>query len=456
MIRRVTTNGTMYSYKANLMRSFNKLVNASDRLITNRRFNSYAEDPAAASRAFQLRRNMWNTESQLRTNSSVQGKFSQGWDAIDEVYDKLGNELANFSDLRAENDPDGSARKALGQSMIATANSIVYTMNSKFGDEYIFAGADGLNPPFSWAEDGSTLLFRGVPVDSDPDDPAFQAQPAVFEAKNVPVPGAGVGSLTIGNFTATVTPDAAPKTQLQEFANAYNNDAANADWTASVNEDGTGIVFTAKQAGDMGTLGLTQPAGTTQVSAGQDVQQDKIDAAQKAQEAMKAMMEEYTHVDLGMGMHEQNGKMVESTVFNSALCGLKYLGGFGLDADGDPENFISIIKKVGDLLYNCDEDDGSFTTGTRNDLDRLTGKLQETLAEVSLNHVDLDTEVAFLKSNNTRLTATKDTLNDQITQVEDMDPAEAITSLMWAQYSYNAALKIGNGILSQSLLDYLG
>ena len=36
-----------------------------------------------------------------------------------------------------------------------------------------------------------------------------------------------------------------------------------------------------------------------------------------------------------------------------------------------------------------------------------------------------------------------------------MDLADAITEMMWAQYSYNAALRIGNQILSQSLIDYL-
>ena len=133
-----------------------------------------------------------------------------------------------------------------------------------------------------------------------------------------------------------------------------------------------------------------------------------------------------------------------------------------------------MIKKTGELLYNCDQDTGSWgdddkapawgTTdadgnvtefeSTRT-IDRLLGKLQTALGKVSVTHVDLDTDVAFLKSNKDRLKELDTTLNDQIVGTEDLDPAEAITSLMWAQYSYNAALKIGNGILSQSLLDYL-
>ena len=36
-----------------------------------------------------------------------------------------------------------------------------------------------------------------------------------------------------------------------------------------------------------------------------------------------------------------------------------------------------------------------------------------------------------------------------------MNDAEAITNMVWAQYCYNAALKIGTNILSESLIDYM-
>ena len=32
---------------------------------------------------------------------------------------------------------------------------------------------------------------------------------------------------------------------------------------------------------------------------------------------------------------------------------------------------------------------------------------------------------------------------------------DSITSFIWAQYCYNAALKVGNSVLSESLMDYL-
>lgn len=500
MVRRVTTNGTMYSYKSTLQRTYRGLNKASEQVITNRRFNSYSEDPAAASKAFQLRRARWNTESQMSSNDRVSGKFSQGWDALEKVYNNLGNELGNFSTLRGSSDSTASGRKALGQSLIATAESIVFTMNSKYADEYIFAGADGMNAPFAWDKDGD-LTFRGIKVDLDPADPQFDAVKAVYDTGKLDqaqvVDAAGI--IKIGGY-AIQTNATDFKGQLQEFVDNYNGNTAApcTDWEAKVNSNGDGIIFTARNAGEVGGATAGQqdgapadpplPTDVKVTTAGKDEDVEGRKAAQEANDAMQKMLSETTFVDLGMGFEEDaDGKIKPDTAFNSALCGLKYLGGsddqvmagkvyggYGKDKDGDPLNFISLIKKTGELLYNCDQDTGSWgdddkapawgTTdadgnvtefeSTRT-IDRLLGKLQTALGKVSVTHVDLDTDVAFLKSNKDRLKELDDTLNNQIVGTEDLDPAYAITSLMWAQYSYNAALKIGNGILSQSLLDYL-
>lgn len=465
MVRRITTNGTMYSYKSTLQRTYRGLVDASNKMMTNRRFNSYSEDPAAASRAFQLRRARWNTEAQISNNDAVSGKFSQGWDALEKVYNDLGRELGEYSVLRGKTDSTASGRKALGQSLMATAESIVFTMNSKYADEYIFAGADGLRAPFAWDDDGD-LTFRGIKVDTDPNDPRFDGEKAVCETgtldQTTVVAG---GNITIGGYTAPTTATEF-KDQLQDFIAAYNGDAANADWTASINEKGDGITFTAKKIGEIGSEGPADKVPGTTAHVGKDEDVDGRAAAKEAQDAIKKMLGETTFVDLGMGMEEgSDGKIKPATAFNSALCGLKYLGGsdsqdvyggYGLDEDGDPRNFVTLLKKAGELLYNTDQDTGDWEKIENvADMDRLTKKIQDSLGKVSLTHVDLDTDVAFLKSNKDRLKALDDTLNDQIVGTEDMDPAESITALMWAQYSYNAALKIGNGILSNSLLDYL-
>ena len=87
--------------------------------------------------------------------------------------------------------------------------------------------------------------------------------------------------------------------------------------------------------------------------------------------------------------------------------------------------------------------------------DELTAKLHSAINRVSEMHVKLSSEVKFLNTNLEQLQETKTNLNIQIEEVERIDPAAAITEMNWAQYCYNAALRIGNNLLSQSLLDYM-
>ena len=49
--------------------------------------------------------------------------------------------------------------------MTALAKGIAQKMNCRYGDNFVFAGADGLNVPFSWDDKGN-LCYRGVAVDA--------------------------------------------------------------------------------------------------------------------------------------------------------------------------------------------------------------------------------------------------------------------------------------------------
>lgn len=368
MIHRITTNGMMNSYKFNLMKSYNSLASASEKVTTERKFNSYAEDPTKASQAFQLRRSRWNTENQIANSKQVTHKFQQAWDCLSTTYDDLGNKLARFSALRADNAADHPGRPSLGEVILGAAKSVMETMNGKYGDNFVFSGADGQNVPFSMDDDGN-VYYRGYNVKT------------------------------------------------------------------GENADGDKVDF-----------------------------QDIID-------------KEHTYVDLGMGMKEDNnGELIPSSAFDTALQGVDFIG-FGTSPvtlnDGTsvtvPNNVISIMHEMGKLYASCSPDNGAYPDdvnfgenyGTNSGLtgdqwaEALETKLKDALNDVHAKWMSLDTDATYLKSNEERLTSLDDSLNEQIVDIEDIDPADAITSLMWAQYSYNAALRIGMNILSQSLIDYM-
>jgi len=308
---------------------------------TSRKFNSYAEDPAAASKAFQLRRNYWRADDQVGNSNYLLSKFQVAWSALDAVVDGDGESNPDLSGIKSAlaglNDPSSSGRFALGTDLVAKSESIVLAMNAKYGQEFVFAGADGLNVPFAW--DGDTLRYRNVDVDS--------------------------------------------------------------------------------------------------AAAGK-------------------MVDEATYVDIGLGMEEDaSGNIIPSSAYNSALSGVDVLG-WGTDADGDPKNLASLMRELGELFMDCDSDTGEFADpGDRAIAERLTQKLFDAMDRVSAKHVELTSKSSYLQTNLAQLNVTKDTLNEEIEDIEMEDPASLITEMLWAQYTYNASLQIGNDILSQSLLDYM-
>lgn len=366
MVQRITTNGMMTKYKTNLMKSYNNLAKVSEKVTTERNFNSYAESPTKAAQAFQLRRNRWNVENQIANSKQVRHKFQQAWDCLEDTYQDIGVKLGDYSALIGFNAANAPGRNALGEVMKGAAESVMQTMNAQYGENFIFSGADGATVPFSWGQNGE-VLYRGHPVDCK----AVGADDAWFK--------------------------------------------------------------------------------------------DSIE-------------NEKTFVDLGMGMQEDpnDGKFIEASGFDTALNGAEYVG-YGYQEvelnDGKtvsvPNNIISLLNQMGQIFCDCDPNTGAYDpkkTYTDGNGNQFTGQqmaealergLKNTLNEIHANYVELDTRATFVNTNQERLESLDDSMNEQIVSIEDIDPAEAITALMWAQYSYNAALRIGTNILSQSLIDYM-
>ena len=66
---RVTTNSTIYSYRKNLLKSTNQLYSAMNSMMSGRNFDTYAADPAAATRAFQIHSSLNATNTQYANSS---------------------------------------------------------------------------------------------------------------------------------------------------------------------------------------------------------------------------------------------------------------------------------------------------------------------------------------------------------------------------------------------------
>ena len=385
---RITTNMMMNTYRFNLGNSTKRFSDSALKVQTGRKFHSAAEDPAAAAQAWRVRRAMVNNDSYLKNTKDTYSRFSMAWTAVDTARNKMslgGIEAA----IRGETDSTASGRQPLGQEMKDLAESIIQTINgAKYGEHFVFSGADGLNAPFTWSEDMKTLYYRGVNVNAGTvGRPLNSPEPTGWENKNA----YGI-----------------PEPTEDEIKNTPDGEA----WAAYY--------------------------------------KDQTDVKK-----LEKMSKETTYVDLGMGIKEnEDGEVVKGTAFDTSLPGINILG-YGMDGDGDPKNVVMIMDKLGDVLSRCDAESGAWEGGDEATADRLLRKLQDAVSELSNQHTSIDTKSKFLKSNQTRLEDQADVLQEERYNIEHVDEADAITELMYNYTVYNAALKIGTQLLSESLIDYM-
>lgn len=392
---RPTTSGVLRSYRYHLRMSGNTMNKARDTVLSQRTFNSFAENPTAAARCFQLRRSFLRVDSQHAVGDSVCKKFDVAWHTMKSVIDDVNNRPSDSAwaeVLHAMNGPTAAGRTALGDSLEKLADGIVQTMNTKYGDQFVFSGADGKNLPFAW-DDEKGLLYRGIPVDTSV--PKVDMNNAV----DPPVP--------------VEYNDAVPPVQ-------------------------------------------TVDGGFYKMANGEMISKGDYETRKKDMEALRYMAEdEKKFADLGLGLKEDEaGNLIQDSAFNMAIQGIDFLG-YGKDADGDPKNIVSLMRQASKILKNCDENSGAFKDGEVEVLERLAGKINDAASNLVRKHTELDTRKHFLDSNQAQLLNNGYTLQEQFMSIEDVDMADAITSFMWAKYCYDSSLKVGNSILSQSLMDYL-
>lgn len=515
---RATTSGVLNSYRTNLMQSFITQSTAMKNMLKPRNFHSYADDTAAASRSYQIRRSLQRTGAQLGSSQSVTYKFESAWAALGSVVDDVSNShsKSEWHDvLVALNDPTGDARQALGKAMTKLGDDIIQCMNTKYGDNFVFAGADGLNVPFEIREDGH-VYYRGVNVDTEV--PKLLGETKVGQGTPVKVRWDPATSQYIQDNAGTdyLRADSVEIMSKDEYDKAttlLNNGAAYdgngkpdlngkyvivADKTTTVSkadydpdkhfvlkdangdplDDGSGNYTVIKDAiikkedfEASKPKALTNGANLVEVDKNgapttgggyyvvmndaesiseKDYEQAKTDLAK-----LEYMSKEGDYVDIGRGLQEDlEGNLIESSAFNQALQGINFLG-YGVDEDGDPKNIVSLARRMGELCTQFSDGEWSDKSEGWDELNRLAKKFEKMSDQLNTMHTDMDADAKALKNNNDLLTDKADTMKEQIHDLEDMDEAEAISSFIWAQYCYNAALKVGNSVLSESLMDYM-
>lgn len=158
------------------------------------------------------------------------------------------------------------------------------------------------------------------------------------------------------------------------------------------------------------------------------------------------LADEKLFTDLGFGLQETAGVLEENSAFNTSIPGINLLG-YGTNADGTSKNIVTLLHDVATELEQPTLDEDKFKL--------LTDQFTESRNSVIDFESQLGTKSKFLNTTKERLENYSDTLNEKIVGIENIDLAEAISSYSWAQYAYNAALQVGNSILSPSFIDFM-
>lgn len=138
-----------------------------NKVLTHRQFNSFAENPSSAIQAWRVRRAMINNEIYTKNNKDTFTRFDIAYATMQQVSRDLTDLGGRKSDIYAANDPTATGRPELGKILSDTAESVIHDMNSaKSGENFVFAGDDELNAPFTWNQDKTILYYRGVNVNA--------------------------------------------------------------------------------------------------------------------------------------------------------------------------------------------------------------------------------------------------------------------------------------------------
>ena len=358
---RITTNATLFNYRYNLMNNTNLMNNAMTKVMTQRQFNSYATNPAAATRAFKIHSSLNAAQAQYANNQTVTSKFETAWSNIQGILDDLTDEMGKVPALKGLNDTNIENLDSQAQVLRGAAEGIIQSMNAKYDDDYIFAGSDNREPPFAIDDDGF-ITYRGIQIDN-------------------------------------------PET--------LKNDYIGPDGKPVPNPDDPGKNYTNEQM------------------------------------LKKWAEDDPLYVDIGLGFAlDDQGKVIESTAFDASISGIDILG-YGVDEDGNPKNIASIMLRLADVFENYDKDTD------KEKAQKLVDAFNESQKAVIDKHAQLDVKTGFLNTNEMQLDANFAALNEERVGLEMVDPADAITELMWAQTCYSAALQVGTNVIPQSLMDYL-
>ena len=105
MRMRITTGMAMNTYRYNLQKSTQNRDDSMNKVLSHRKFNSFAEDPTSAIQAWRIRRSFVSTNSYLKNTKDTLSRFKIAHDTMGVVSSTLTDREGRKADIYAASDP---------------------------------------------------------------------------------------------------------------------------------------------------------------------------------------------------------------------------------------------------------------------------------------------------------------------------------------------------------------
>ena len=147
---RITTNAILRNYNKNLSTSMKNLDTMRNRVMTQRKYMSTAEDPSSALRATALERKYAKNNDYLDTVDDIQSHQNAQEDSAMQISN-IALVLAKQYGIEGMNGTNHSkeTRQTYADAWRGAQQSMLLSLNATYGDEYVFGGSDAKNVPFT-------------------------------------------------------------------------------------------------------------------------------------------------------------------------------------------------------------------------------------------------------------------------------------------------------------------
>lgn len=170
---RITMNMMRRNYQNNLNSTLSGLEKARKQAETGRRFSYSYEDPSAAAKATILE-NRYARNGDYRNAVSNTMKWQDTQEDVVTQLSSIAKEVNKKYMTEAVSDSNAEVRDKYAATFREMQKSMIYTLNTKYGNVFSMAGSDGQNAPFELTADGK-VTYRGLDVDDPANEAALKA-----------------------------------------------------------------------------------------------------------------------------------------------------------------------------------------------------------------------------------------------------------------------------------------